>query len=46
LLGNPAALKKYTRALFDENDNNEIFDPIMDKFIRPLKKRLGPGAED
>ncbi|MDR0449401.1 MAG: glycosyltransferase family 92 protein [Rickettsiales bacterium] len=32
--------KKYTREFFDNCDHNEVSDPIMDKFIAPLKKRL------
>jgi len=29
----------YTRATFDARDRNEVFDPIMDRYIRELKKK-------
>ncbi|MDR0319714.1 MAG: hypothetical protein LBH81_03165 [Rickettsiales bacterium] len=31
---------KYTREFFDNCDHNDVCDPIMDKYIEPLKKRL------
>ncbi|MDR0449374.1 MAG: glycosyltransferase family 92 protein [Rickettsiales bacterium] len=38
--GAAGGIRKYTREAFDICDQNEVDDPIMDKYIAPLKKRL------
>ena len=32
--------ERYTRSLFDACDKNDILDPIMDKYVGPVKKAL------
>ena len=38
--GKQRGLERYQQPLFDKFDLNDIFDPIMDKYIEQIKKRI------